>query len=227
MACFRRNYEVKPFFLSDPTRENSSFFGMICGGFIIVKSDRDLTMTHFNKMRGRIHDPKMKFPSRSEFFWRTLCECFCFPLWIPLFSLPGEGFGRFDYVICWTLQWDGVGDDTVPGTCPLPQKSGEKLNFKTVRRSVRFRETWHFTTFLCHTWERWKLPFRQVASSPTLAPYLCGLGAAPGGGSFGVEADRRLHLEKAWRKRGRPVLVSEFMMNYSNSPFGHTYGPTL
>lgn len=31
----------------------------------------------------------------------------------------------------------------------------------------------------------------QVASSPTLAPYLCGLGAAPGSGSFGVEADRR------------------------------------
>ena len=84
-----------------------------------------------------------------------------------------------------------------------------------------------FFTMKCHTWERWKLPFRQVASSPTLAPYLCGLGAAPGGGSFGVEADRRLHLEKAWRKRGRPVLVSEFMMNYSNSPFDHTYGPTL
>lgn len=33
----------------------------------------------------------------------------------------------------------------------------------------------------------------QVASSPTLAPYLCGLGAAPGSGSFGVEADRRPH----------------------------------
>ena len=36
-----------------------------------------------------------------------------------------------------------------------------------------------------------------MASSPTLAPYLCGLGAAPGRGSFGVEADRRTgHPEK-------------------------------
>lgn len=181
---------------------------MICGGFIIVKSDRDLTMTHFNKMRGRIHDPKMKFPSRSEFFWRTLCECFCFPLWIPLFSLPGEGFGRFDYVTCWTLQWDGVGDDTVPGKEKLSEDLFTGETFFTPGNGGSYR--------------------RQVASSPTLAPYLCGLGAAPGGGSFGVEADRRtgrLHLEKAWRRRGRPV--SEFMMNYSNSSFDHTSGPTL
>ena len=41
-----------------------------------------------------------------------------------------------------------------------------------------------------HTWVKVCLTC-QVASSPTLAPYLCGLGAAPGRGSFGVEADRR------------------------------------
>ena len=54
----------------------------------------------------------------------------------------------------------------------------------------------------------------QVASSPTLAPYLCGLGAAPGGGSFGVEADRRaigrVLCRMVWSKLHTFLLQGDF-----------------